>query len=50
MLQELLASLADNILEQKLKIFLSPEIFLIDEVCFNRLEQHDARNAKLFQK
>lgn len=50
MLQELLASLADNTLEQKLKRFLSPEILLIDEVGFDRLEQHDARNASLFHK
>ncbi|TRZ49353.1 hypothetical protein D4S03_08380 [bacterium] len=50
MLRELLASLADNTLEQKLKRFLSPEILLIDEVGFDRLEQHDARNANLFHK
>ena len=50
MLRELLASLADNTLEQKLKRFLSPEILLIDEVGFDRLEQHDARNACLFHK
>jgi DNA replication protein DnaC len=39
-----------NTLEQKLKLFLSPEILLIDEVGFDRLEQHDARNANLFHK
>lgn len=50
MLQELLAGLADNSLEQKLKSFLSPEILLIDEVGFDRLEQHDARIACLFHK
>jgi DNA replication protein DnaC len=50
MLRELLASLADNTLERKLKLFLSPEILLIDEVGFDRLEQHDARNANLFHK
>lgn len=50
MLRELLASLADNSLDQKLKRFLSPEILLIDEVGFDRLEQHDARNACLFHK
>ena len=48
MLRELLASLADNSLEQKLKRFLTPEILLIDEVGFDRLEQHDARNANLY--
>mgnify|MGYP000090947282 CR=1 FL=1 len=45
-----LARLADNSLEQKLKRFLTPEILLIDEVGFDRLEQHDARNANLFHK
>jgi DNA replication protein DnaC len=50
MLRELLASLADNTLEKKLKLFLSPEILLIDEVGFDRLEQNDARNANLFHK
>jgi DNA replication protein DnaC len=50
MLQELLTGLADNSLEQKLKSFLSPEILLIDEVGFDRLEQHDARIACLFHK
>ena len=50
MLRELLASLADNTLEKKLKYFLAPEILLIDEVGFDRLEQHDARNACLFHK
>jgi DNA replication protein DnaC len=50
MLQELLSGLADNSLEQKLKLFLSPEILLIDEVGFDRLEQHDARIANLFHK
>ena len=50
MLRELLAGLADNTLDQKLKRFLAPEILLIDEVGFDRLEQHDARNACLFHK
>ena len=50
MLRELLASLADNTLEQKLRIFLTPEILLIDDVGFDRLEQHDAKNACLFHK
>jgi DNA replication protein DnaC len=50
MLRELMAGLADNTLEQKLKRFLTPEILLIDEVGFDRLEQHDARNACLFHK
>ena len=50
MLRELLAGLADNTLEQRLKRFLTPEILLIDEVGFDRLEQHDGRNACLFHK
>jgi len=50
MLRELLASLADNTLEKKLKSFLAPEVLLIDEVGFDRLEQHDAKNACLFHK
>lgn len=50
MLRELLASLADNTLAKKLKLFLAPEVLLIDEVGFDRLEQQDARNACLFHK
>ena len=50
MLAELLAGRADNSLDKKLKLFLAPEILLIDEVGFDRLEQHDAANACLFHK
>jgi len=50
MLRELLASLADETLEKKLKRYLSPDILLIDEVGFDRLEQQDAYNANLFHK
>lgn len=50
MQKELLAGLADNSLDQKLKRFLAPEVLLIDEVGFDRLEQHDAANACLFHK
>ena len=50
MLRELLASLADDTLEKKLKRYLSPDILLIDEVGFDRLEQQDAYNANLFHK
>ena len=50
MLSTLLASRADNTLPDKLKQYLSPEILLIDEVGFDRLEQQDARNAALFFK
>lgn len=50
MLKELLTGRADNSLDKKLKSFLAPEILLIDEVGFDRLEQHDAANACLFHK
>jgi DNA replication protein DnaC len=50
MLKELLAGRADNSLDKKLRSFLAPEILLIDEVGFDRLEQHDAANACLFHK
>jgi DNA replication protein DnaC len=50
MLKDLLASLSDDSLEQKLKIYTRPQILLIDEVGFDRLEQESARNASLFFK
>ena len=50
MLQELISGLADQSLNAKLSRFLSPEVLLIDEVGFDRLEQHEARNANLFHK
>jgi len=50
MLSDLLAGLADDSLEQKLKIYTRPQILLIDEVGFDRLEQESARNAALFFK
>jgi len=50
MLTTLLASLADNSLHRALKQYTSPEILLIDEVGFDRLEQQDARHAALFLK
>jgi DNA replication protein DnaC len=50
MLKTLMASLADDTLEQKLKIYTRPDILLIDEVGFDRLEQESARNASLFFK
>lgn len=50
MLQDLLSGLADQSLEAKLKHYLAPEVLLIDEVGFDRLEQHEARNANLFHK
>ena len=50
MLKDLLASRADNSLDEKLKRYINPDILLIDEIGFDRLEQQDARNASLFFK
>ena len=50
MLQNLMASLCDGTLMQKLKVYTSPEILLIDELGFDRLEQESSRNAALFFK
>jgi DNA replication protein DnaC len=50
MLTELMASLADQSLHQKLKQYTSPDILLIDELGFDRLEQQDAKHAALFFK
>ena len=50
MLKVLFASLADDSLEHKLKQYLKPEILVIDELGFDRLEREDARNAALFFK
>jgi len=50
MLTELLASRADHSFHRKLKQYTSPDILLIDEVGFDRLEQQDSRNASLFFK
>lgn len=50
MLKTLMSGLPDNTLDQKLKIYTRPEILLIDEVGFDRLEQESARNASLFFK
>lgn len=50
MLSELIASLADGTLDKKLKRYVSPDVLLIDELGFDRLEQHDAGNANLFHK
>lgn len=52
MLQDLLAGLADSTLEQKLKHYLAPQVLLIDDIGFDRLEQDKAsyRNASLFHK
>jgi len=50
MLKTLMAGLADDTLEQKLKRYTAPQLLLIDEVGFDRLEQESARNASLFFK
>jgi DNA replication protein DnaC len=50
MLADLLAGLADNTLPKRLKRYTAPHMLLIDELGFDRLEQHDARNASLFFK
>ena len=50
MLADLMASLADGTLEHKLKAYTRPQILLIDEVGFDRLEQESAKNASLFFK
>ena len=50
MLTELMASRADNTFPSKLRTYTSPDILLIDELGFDRLEQEDARNASLFFK
>jgi DNA replication protein DnaC len=50
MLTELMASLADQSFHQKLKQYTSPDILLVDELGFDRLEQQDTKNASLFFK
>lgn len=50
MLSDLMSGLADDSLEEKLKIYTRSRILLIDEVGFDRLEQESARNASLFFK
>jgi len=50
MLKTLMSGLPDNTLDQKLKIYTRPEILLIDEVGFDRLEQESTRHATLFFK
>lgn len=50
MLSDLLAGLADDTLDEKMKRYTRPRILLIDELGFDRLEQESARNASLFFK
>lgn len=50
MLKDLMSGLADDTLDQKLKTYTRPEMLLIDEVGFDRLEQETSKNASLFFK
>lgn len=50
MLRDLWSGLADDSLEDKLKAYVRPDILLIDEIGFDRLEQESTRNASLFFK
>ena len=50
MLTELMASRADHSFHRKLTHYTSPDILLIDEIGFDRMEQQDTRNASLFFK
>jgi DNA replication protein DnaC len=50
MLRDLWSGLADDSLEDKLKAYVRPQILLIDEIGFDRLEQESTRNASLFFK
>lgn len=50
MLRTLYASLADDSFEDALKAYVYPDLLVIDEVGFDRLEREDARNAALFFK
>jgi DNA replication protein DnaC len=50
MLRDLLSGLADDSIEDKLKAYVRPDILLIDEIGFDRLEQESSRNASLFFK
>jgi len=50
MLRHLKSGLLDDTLDLKLKRYLAPDLLLIDEVGFDRLEQEDTRPASLFFK
>lgn len=45
-----MASLCDGSLDKTLKIYTRPQLLLIDEVGFDRIEQESARNAAFFFK
>jgi DNA replication protein DnaC len=50
MLADLFAGLADGSLSKKLKQYTAPDVLLIDELGFDRLERHDQRVSNLFLK
>jgi DNA replication protein DnaC len=50
MLTDLMSTRADNSFHRKLRQYISPDLLLIDELGFDRLEQQDAKNASLFFK
>lgn len=50
MLTSLMAALPAGNIERAIKRYTKPEVLLIDEVGFSRLEQESARNANLFFK
>jgi DNA replication protein DnaC len=50
MLKDLFAGLADDSMDRKLKRYLGPDLLVIDELGFDRLEREDAKNAALFFK
>lgn len=50
MLRTLMSGLADDTLEIKLKRYVRPQVLLIDEIGFDRLEQEASAHASLFFK
>jgi DNA replication protein DnaC len=50
MLRRLLSGLADDTVEEKLRQYVRPQVLLIDEIGFDRLEQEESRKASLFFK
>jgi len=50
MLRHLRSGLVDDTLDDKLKRYLRPEVLLIDELGFDRIEQDETRYAALFFK
>lgn len=50
MLSSLTASLCDGTLDKALKAYTRPQVLLIDEVGFDRIEQESTRNAAFFFK